>query len=66
MIKNLEIYCVTNKLVPHIEKTDYKLASVGKDSFPENYIKSDTGDNIFLKRSIIQNLHFITGYGKII
>tara|TARA_Y100000389_G_C17353302_1_gene459681 strand:- start:44 stop:841 length:798 start_codon:yes stop_codon:yes gene_type:complete len=57
-MKNLEIYCVTNKLVPHIEKTDYKLACVGKENFPNNYIKSNTGDNIFFKEKYYSELTF--------
>ena len=54
-MKKLQIYCVTNKLVPNLEKTSYNLACVGKGVFPDNYIRSDLGDNIFLKKNIIQN-----------
>ena len=58
MTKELEIYCVTNKMVPHIEKTNYKLACVGNNDFPEDYIKSNTGDNIFFKEKYYSELTF--------
>ena len=57
-MKKLEIYCVTNKLVPNLEKTSYNLACVGKDIFPDNYIKSDLGDNIFFKEKYYSELTF--------
>ena len=41
-INNLEIFCVTNKIIPHIEKTSYKIAGVGKNHFPNNYLNCDS------------------------
>ena len=35
-MKNLEIYCVTNKSIKFLEKTGYKLAAVGKEKFSKN------------------------------
>ena len=34
----LNIYCVTNKVTPTLEKFDFNLAGVGKIEFPKNYI----------------------------
>ncbi len=55
---NLEIYCVTNKRVQFLEGFKYHLAGVGKNSFPEDYIRSDTGDNIFYKEEFYSELTF--------
>ena len=49
MINKLEIFCVTNKHFNFFEKTNYKLAAVGKDKLPDQYIRCDTGENIFYK-----------------
>lgn len=57
-MKKLQIYCVTNKLVPNLEKTSYNLACVGKGVFPDNYIRSDLGDNIFFKEKYYSELTF--------
>ena len=37
----LNIYCVTNKVVRDLENTNLKLAAVGKNKFPENYLQSN-------------------------
>ena len=34
----LDIYCVTNKRLPHIENANYKLVGASQNTFPENYI----------------------------
>ena len=38
-MNKLEIYCVTNKPIKFLNNTGYKLAAVGKEKFPKNYIK---------------------------
>ena len=38
-MSNLEIYCVTDKELPFLEKSNYKLAGVGRGEFSSNYIK---------------------------
>ena len=55
---DLEIYCVTNKRLKFLENFNYNLACVGKNSFPENYIRSDVGDNIFYKEEFYSELTF--------
>ena len=57
-MKNLEIYCVTNRESSFLEKTNYKLAGVGKGQFKELYIKSNTNDNIFYKEQHYSELTF--------
>ncbi len=39
-------FCLTHKYHKHMEKIDYKLVGQGKDSFPEHWMKDNTGDNI--------------------
>ena len=46
-MENLEIYCVTDKEVAFLEKTNYKLAAVGLGKFSNRYIKCDNKDNIY-------------------
>ena len=52
-MSKLEIYCVTNKAIKSLEKFHYTLCSVGKENFSDNYLKSNTGDNIFFKRELL-------------
>ena len=54
----LEIYCVTNKRIKFLENYTYKLASVGKDNFPDQYLKCNTLDNIFYKEEFYSELTF--------
>jgi len=58
MINKLEIFCVTNKHFNFFEKTNYKLAAVGKDKLPDQYIRCDTGENIFYKEKNYSELTF--------
>tara|TARA_Y100000590_G_scaffold253378_1_gene284641 strand:+ start:479 stop:1303 length:825 start_codon:yes stop_codon:yes gene_type:complete len=58
MINKLEIFCVTNKHYKFFEKTNYKLAAVGKDKFPDQYIRCDKGENIFYKEENYSELTF--------
>ena len=57
-MSNLEIYCVTDKEVPFLEDTNYKLVAVGKGKFPEKYLKCDYNDNIFYKEKNYSELTF--------
>ena len=58
MTTKLEIFCVTNKHYNFFNNLKYKLAAVGKDNFPEKYIRCDTGDNIFYKEENYSELTF--------
>ena len=57
-MQNLEIYCVTDKEVPFLEKTNYKLAAVGLGKFSQRYIRCDKKDNIFHKEKNYSELTF--------
>ena len=57
-MSNLEIYCVTDKRLKSLENTIYHLAAVGKNIFPENYLRCDYGDNIFSKEEYYSELTF--------
>ena len=63
-INNLEMFCVTNKIIPHIEKTSYKIAGVGKNHFPNDYLNCDSKDNIFYKEEYYSELAFHYWYWK--
>ena len=64
-MKNLDIYCVTDKKLDFLEKTNLKLVGVGKEKFSEKYLKCDTKKILIIKKNIILSQHFITGIGKI-
>ena len=57
-MNKLELYCVTDKRVEQLEKTNYYLAAVGKERLPKNYLRCDTGDNIFYKEEYYSELTF--------
>ncbi len=57
-MKNIEIYCVTNKSIKFLENTGYKLAAVGRDSFSKRYIRCDNLKNIFYKEKYYSELTF--------
>lgn len=57
-MSNLEIYCVTDKELPFLEKSNYKLACVGRSEFSSKYIKSDNLDNIYHKEKNYSELTF--------
>ena len=57
-MKNLEIYCVTNRSINFLEKTKYKLAAVGNDNFSKKYIKCNNKKNIFYKEKYYSELTF--------
>ena len=58
MDKDLEIFCVTDKHFNFFNDIKYKLAGVGKNSFPSNYISCNTGKNIFYKEEYYSELTF--------
>ena len=58
MDKNLEIFCVTDKHLNFFNDIKYKLAAVGKNNFPSNYIICNTGENIFYKEEYYSELEF--------
>jgi len=64
MNSDLKIFCVTNKPIPLLEKTNLIMAGVGTNEFSSKYIKSLDKENIFHKKNIILNSHFTTGIGK--
>lgn len=63
-MKNLEIYCVTNKKLDFLEKTHLKLVGVGQEKFSEDYIRCDTKDNIYFKEKYYSELTFHYWYWK--
>ena len=54
----LDIYCVTNKRIKFLENFTYKLAGVGKDNFPDQYLNCNSLDNIFYKEEFYSELTF--------
>ena len=52
------MYCVTNKEIKFINKTQYKVGWVGKGSPPKNYIECNSQDNIFFKEKYYSELTF--------
>ena len=62
--QNLEIYCVTNKVITHIEKDKLVFAGVGNESFPSYYVLSNDKINIFDKEKFYSELTFHYWYWK--
>jgi len=58
MNNNIEIFCVTEKHFNFFNDIKYKLAAVGKNNFPSNYITCNTGENIFYKEEYYSELTF--------
>ena len=63
-MNNLKIYCVTNKKTSHLEGSSLLLASVGKEKFNKNYLRSNIQDNIFYKEKYYSELTFHYWYWK--
>ncbi len=63
-MKNLDIYCVTNKRLELIEKTSLKLVGVGNENFSTEYISCDTRQNIYFKEKYYSELTFHYWYWK--
>jgi hypothetical protein len=57
-MKNLDIYCVTDKKLDFLEKTQLKLVGVGKEKFSPIYLKCDTKKNINYKEKYYSELTF--------
>ena len=58
MSKDLVIFCVTDKILPFSLNCPYKLAGVGQNTFPENYLLSNTLNNIHQKEKHYSELTF--------
>ena len=56
-MKDLEIYCITNKKI-HLSNKIYKIGWVGNNNKPVNYISCNTKDNIFHKEKYYSELTF--------
>ena len=52
------MYCVTNKEIKFINKTNYRAGWVGLGPVPNNYIECNTQDNIFFKEQYYSELTF--------
>ena len=57
-MSNLDIYCVTNKKIDFLEKTNLKLAGVGNEEFSKKYLRCDNKNNIFKKEKFYSELTF--------
>ncbi len=58
------MYCVTDKEIDFLKNTSYKFAAVGKLNLPNNYIKCNSGKNIFHKEQNYSELTFHYWYWK--
>ena len=63
-MENLKIYCVTNKKLDFISKSNYFFGWVGKETAPKNYLTCNTQDNIFIKEKFYSELTFHYWYWK--
>ena len=43
-MKNIEIYCVTNKPIKFLETFNYQLCAVGESKFSEKYLLKNQGE----------------------
>ncbi len=57
-MKNLKIYCVTNKILNFLDGSNYNIGWVGNGKPPKNYILCNTKDNIFSKEQYYSELTF--------
>ena len=57
-MKNLKIYCVTNKVINFVDNTSYNIGWVGQEKPPTNYILCNSKDNIFFKEKYYLELTF--------
>ena len=46
-MRNIKIYCVTNKILNLLDDSNYNLGWVGNEEPPKNYILCNDKDNIF-------------------
>ena len=47
-MKNLKIYCVTNKVINFVDNTNYNIGWVGQEKPPKNYILCNSKNIEFL------------------
>ena len=63
-MKNLKIYCVTNKTLNILDQNNYDIGWVGNETPPSNYILCNSEDNIFYKEKYYSELTFQYWYWK--
>ena len=63
-MKNLDIYCVTNKKLNFLENTSLKLVGVGQENFSDQYLRCDNKNNIYYKEKHYSELTFHYWYWK--
>ena len=63
-MKNLKIYCITNKILNFLDDSNYNIGWVGNEQPPKNYILCNTKDNIFSKEQYYSELTFQYWYWK--
>jgi len=57
-LRDLKIFCVTNKNLNLTKNFPYQIAGVGKAIFPNHYLRADKNDNIFYKEKNYSELTF--------
>ena len=63
-MKNLKIYCVTNREINFIEKKNYNFGWVGNKPIPNSYISCRENNDIFYKEKYYSELTFHYWYWK--
>ena len=63
-MKNLKIYCVTNKKLDFVSKSNYFFGWVGEEPAPKDYLSCNIQDNIFIKEKFYSELTFHYWYWK--
>ena len=63
-MNRFKIYCVTNKKINFLNKSEYFPAWVGEGVPPKNYLRCDEKDNIFHKEKFYSELTFHYWYWK--
>ena len=63
-MKNIKMYCVTNKILNLLDDSNYNLGWVGNEEPPKNYILCNDIDNIFYKEKYYSELTFQYWYWK--
>ena len=64
MRQKLELYCVTNVKVPHLECIPINIACVSIGDFPPSYIQCNNGENIFHKETLNSTAFGFNIFGK--
>jgi len=63
-MKNLKMYCVTNKVLNFLDNSNYNIGWVGNEISGKNYITCNKDDNIFFKEKYYSELTFQYWYWK--